>query len=52
MVIRSGSLLLLFAYLVTLATAIGLVISLGMLVVRKFRTAAKVAGIHVCARLF
>jgi hypothetical protein len=36
MVIHSASLLLLFAYLVTLLTAFGLLVSVGMLVARSF----------------
>lgn len=52
MVLHSGSSLLGFAYLVTLATAIGLVISLGMLVARRFRTAVKVAAASVAALAF
>jgi hypothetical protein len=52
MVIHSGSLLLLFAYLVTVATAIGLVISAGILVAGHFRTAAKVAAASVAALSF
>ena len=52
MVIHSGSLLLLFAYLLTLATLIGLLVSVGMLVARKFRMAAKVAGVSVAALAF
>jgi hypothetical protein len=49
MVIHSGSALLGFAYLVTFASALGLLVSLGMLVARRFRTAAKVAGASVAA---
>lgn len=49
MVIHSGSALLGLAYLVTLVTAIGLLVSLGMLVARKFRLAAKVAGASAAA---
>jgi len=52
MVIHSGSLLLLFAYLATLITAIGLAISVVMLVAREFRTAAKVAVTSVAALAF
>ena len=52
MVIHSGSLVLAFAYLVTLATAFGLVISVGILVARKVRTAAKVAAASVAALAF
>jgi len=52
MVIHSGSLVLTFAYLVTLATAFGLVISVGILVARKVRTAAKVAAASVAALAF
>src|SRR5262245_16659242 len=52
MVIHSGSSLLGFAYLVTLVTAIGLVISVGILIARKFRTAAKVAAASVAALVF
>jgi len=49
MVIHSGSALLDLAYLVTLVTAIGLLVSLGMLAARKFRTAAKVAAASAAA---
>lgn len=49
MTIHSGSFVLLFAYLVTLVTAIGLLTSAGMLVARKFRAAAKVAGTSISA---
>ena len=49
MVIHSGSPLLGFAYLVTFATAVGLLVSLAMLVARKFRTAARIAGASVAA---
>jgi hypothetical protein len=52
MVIHSGSSLLGFAYLVTIVTAIGLVISVGILVARKFRTAAKVAAASLAALAF
>ena len=52
MVIHSGSLLLPFAYLLTLATVIGLLVSVGMLVARKFRTAAKVAVASLAAFAF
>src|SRR5262249_50686122 len=52
MVIHSGSLLFALAYLVTLATAMGLVISVGILVARKFRTAAKIAAASVAALAF
>jgi len=44
MIIHSGSALVGLAYLVTLATALGLLVSLGMLVARKCRTAATVAA--------
>lgn len=49
MIIHSGSLLLLFAYLVTLGTAIGLLAAAGMLFARRFRAAAKVAGASTSA---
>jgi len=49
MVIHSGSALLGIAYLVTFAAAVGLLVSLGMLVARKFRTATRVAGASVAA---
>lgn len=49
MIIRSGSFVLLFAYLVTIVTAIGLLVSVGMLVAMKVRTAAKVAGASISA---
>ena len=49
MVIHSGSLLLLFAYLVTLATVIGLIVSIGLLAAKKFRRAAKTAVASVAA---
>src|SRR5262245_46477110 len=52
MVIHSGGLLLGLAYLATLIAAIGLVISVGILVTRKFRTAAKVATASVLALAF
>jgi hypothetical protein len=52
MTIHSGGLLLLFAYLVTLLTAIGLLVSAGLLVARKFRTAATVAVASVAALAF
>ena len=52
MVVHSGSLLFLFAYLVTLVTAIGIVISVGILVARRFRTAAKMAAASVAALEF
>jgi hypothetical protein len=47
MVIRSGSLLLLLAYLLTLVTAIGLLAAFGMLLTGKFRAAAKVATMFI-----
>jgi len=47
MVIHSGSELLGLAYFATLITAIGFVASVGILVARKFRTAAKVAAASV-----
>jgi hypothetical protein len=52
MVIHSGSLLLLFAYLVTLITAIGFFVSVAMLVAGRFRTATKVAVASVAALAF
>src|SRR5262245_61848773 len=52
MVIHSGSFLLLFAYVLSLITAIGLLTAVGMLVARKFRTAANVAGASISALAF
>jgi hypothetical protein len=52
MVIHSGSLLLLFAYLVTLVAAIGLVISVGIFAARNTRMAAKVAAASVASLAF
>lgn len=49
MVIHSGSALLGFAYLVTIAAAAGLLVSAGMLLARKSRTAAKVTGASVAS---
>jgi len=47
MVIRSGSILALPAYLLLLATAIALLVSVGMLIAGKFRVAGRVALISV-----
>jgi hypothetical protein len=52
MVIHSGSLLLLLAYVLTLVTAIGLLAAFGMLVSGKFRAAAKVAVTFVLGLAF
>ena len=52
MVLHSGGALLGFAYLATLITAIGLVISVGILLAGKFRTAAKAAAASVSVLAF
>ena len=49
MVIRSGSLLLPLAYLVTLIAGFGLLSAVGLLVARKWRLSARVAAGSVAA---